>query len=66
MVTNFLIDLFNALGVGLFFILLPYSAGRLVLPRGEADKGLVYIVGMFAAFAVFELVYLPFFFLKKD
>jgi len=64
MVTDFLIDLFNALGVGLFFILLPYIAGRLIFPHEEKDVGLIFIVGMCAAFAVFEIIYLPFFFLK--
>ena len=64
MMTEFLVDLFNALGVGLFFIMLPYSAGRLFFPHDERDKGLIFLVGMFAAFTVFELVYLPCFFLK--
>lgn len=64
MVTFFLIDLFNALGVGLFFILLPYAAGRLIFPYEERDKGLIFIVGMCAALAAFEVLYLPFFFFK--
>ena len=64
MMTFFLKDLFNALGVGLFVILLPYIAGRLIFPHDERDKGLIFIVGMCAAFAVFEVIYLPFFFLK--
>ncbi|MBQ3210629.1 MAG: hypothetical protein IJB09_03980 [Oscillospiraceae bacterium] len=64
MVTFFLIDLFNALGVGLFAILLPYAAGRLVFPHEERDKGLMFIVGMCVSLAVFEIIYLPFFFLR--
>lgn len=64
MLTYFLTDFFNALGVGLFFILLPYIAGRLIFPHEEKDKGLILIVGMCAVFAVFEIIYLPFFFFK--
>jgi len=64
MVTFFLKNLFNALGVGLFAILLPYIAGRLIFPHEERDRGLAFIVGMCAVFAVFEVIYLPFFFLK--
>ena len=64
-VTQFLNDLFNALSLGAVLIFMPLGVGFLFFRKNEADRGLVYIVGMCAMLAAFELVYLPFFFMKQ-
>lgn len=63
-VTAFLTDLFNALSLGLILVLLPLGVGFLFFRKNERDRGLVYLMGMFSLLAAFEIIYLPFFFLK--
>lgn len=63
-VTAFLTDFFNALSLGAVLILMPLGVGFLFFRKNEGDRGLVYILGMCAMLAAFELIYLPFFFLK--
>lgn len=50
-----------SLAVTLF--LLPLGLGRLFFHKNEFDRGIVYLFGFCFALALFELVYLPFFFL---
>ena len=64
-VTAFLNDLFNALSLGAVLVLMPLGVGFLFFRKNERDRGLVYIIGMCAMLAAFELVYLPFFFLRQ-
>ena len=65
-VTAFLNDLFNALSLGAVLVLMPLGVGFLFFRKNERDRGLVYIIGMCAMLAAFELVYLPFFFLRQS
>lgn len=65
-VTAFLVDLFNALSLGAIIILMPLGTGYLFYRRSEQDRGLVFLTGMVAILAAFELIYLPFFFLKQS
>ena len=44
---------------------MPLGVGFLFFRKNEGDRGLVYILGMCAMLAAFELIYLPFFFLKQ-
>lgn len=63
-VTAFLTDLVNALTLGAILVLMPLGVGFLFFRKNESDRGLVYLMGMCAMLAAFELVYLPFFFLN--
>ena len=62
--TVFLQNLVDALSLGAVLLLMPLGTGYLFFRKGERDRGLVFTVGMCAILAAFELVYLPFFFLK--
>lgn len=44
-------------------IFMPLGVGRLFFHKDEFDTGLVYIFGICAILSIFELIYLPFFFL---
>ena len=60
--TNF----FYSLTLGAMLLAVPYGTGCLFFPKGERDKGLIYLLGMLALMALFEILYLPFFFLKQS
>ena len=53
----------RVLALGAALVLLPLGAGYIFFHRGEFDRGFVYLFGMCAVLAGFELVYIPFFLL---
>ena len=51
----------RVLALGSALVLLPLGAGYVFFHRGEFDRGLIYLFGVCAVLALFEVVYLPFF-----
>lgn len=47
-------------------VLLPLGIGYIFLHKADFDRGLVYLFGLCAFFAVFEVVYLPFFVIGRS
>lgn len=47
-------------------VLLPLGIGYIFLYKADFDRGLVYLFGLCAFFAVFEVVYLPFFVMGRS
>lgn len=53
----------RVLSLAFAVVLLPLGLGRLFFHKNEFDRGLVFLFGLCAALTLFEIVYLPFFFL---
>ena len=51
----------RVLALGSALVLLPLGVGYIFFHRGEFDRGFIYLFGVCAALALFEVVYLPFF-----
>ena len=60
---NFLWTIFRLLSLAATLVFLPLGVGRLFFHKDEFDTGLVYLFGICAVLSIFELIYLPFFFL---
>ena len=51
----------RVLALGSALVLLPLGTGYIFFHRGEFDRGLIYLFGVCAVLALFEVVYFPFF-----
>ena len=58
-----LFTVFRLLCLAAALIFLPLGVGRLFFHKNEFDTGLVFLFGICAMLSIFELIYLPFFFL---
>lgn len=60
---SYILAVMQLLSLAAALMLLPLGLGFLFFHKREFDKGLCYLFGVCAALSLFELIYLPFFFL---